>query len=207
MVNVPDFDTLYRADPDPWQVASSFYEQRKRAVLLACLTRSSYASAWDPACGTGDLAAELVSRADAVVATDSSAEAVRLTAARCAGLPQVSTERISQPGRPARPEAGFALVVIAEFAYYLADPERARLWSVIAEESAPTAEIVVVHWRHRPHDGYVSGADANLEAIQALTGLAAAGPATAPTAPAGPGWVRAVHHDDRDFVLDVLVRE
>ena len=23
MVNVPDFDTLYRADPDPWQVASA----------------------------------------------------------------------------------------------------------------------------------------------------------------------------------------
>ncbi|HEY5786611.1 MAG TPA: class I SAM-dependent methyltransferase [Microlunatus sp.] len=211
MVIVPDFDTLYRSDPDPWQVASSFYEQRKRAVLLACLTRASYASAWDPACGTGDLAAELAHRADAVVATDSSAEAVRLTAARCAGLPQVSTGQIRQPGRPERPEASFALVVIAEFAYYLADPERARLWSVIAEESAPTAEIVVVHWRHRPHDGYLSGADANLEAIQSLTGPAAAPTATAaPAAPAAPAvrsWVRAVHHDDRDFVLDVLVRD
>ena len=41
MVNVPDFDTLYRDDPDPWQVASSFYEQRKRAVLLASLTRAA----------------------------------------------------------------------------------------------------------------------------------------------------------------------
>ena len=89
MVNVPDFDTLYRADPDPWQVASSFYEQRKRAVVLASLTRARYRSAWDPGCGTGELAVHLATRADSVLATDISGEAVRLTAARCAELHQV----------------------------------------------------------------------------------------------------------------------
>ena len=98
MVNVPDFDTLYRADPDPWDVASSFYEQRKRAVLLACLTRPSYASVWDPACGTGEPAAELVTRTDSGVATDSSMEAV--PAARRAAA---ANARATPPTAPIAP--------------------------------------------------------------------------------------------------------
>ncbi|HYI57876.1 MAG TPA: hypothetical protein VEX66_06885 [Microlunatus sp.] len=35
MVDVPDFDALYRQDPDPWGVASSFYERRKLQIVLA----------------------------------------------------------------------------------------------------------------------------------------------------------------------------
>lgn len=97
MVNVPDFDTLYRADPDPWQVTSSFYEQRKQAVLLASLTRPTYVSAWDPACGTGELAAGLALRVDSLLATDASPEAVRITTARCAGLSQVTASRSASP--------------------------------------------------------------------------------------------------------------
>ena len=193
MVDVPDFDALYRADPDPWKVGSSFYEQRKLAVLLACLTRRSYVSAWDPSCGTGELAAGLALRADTVVATDSSEEAVRLTATRCSGVSQVTVARVRQPGRPPRPAGDFALTVIAEFAYYLTGSARDEFWTLVDELSAPTAEIVVIHWRHRPHDGYLSGADVNLEAIQRLT-------------ESGSGWTRSVHHDDADFVLDVLVR-
>jgi SAM-dependent methyltransferase len=192
MVNVPDFDTLYRADPDPWQVASSFYERRKRAVLLASLTRATYASAWDPGCGTGELAAQLANRADAVLATDTSAEAVRLTAARCAELPRVAAERIRQPGLPGPGDLGFDLIVVAEFAYYLTAPDRAEMWRTISAAAAEDAEIVVIHWRHDPHDAHLSGFDVNAEAVRALT--------------SEPGWRPVVHHDDQDFVLDVLRR-
>ena len=59
MVKVPDFDALYEADPDPFQVRSSFYEQRKIGLVLDCLTKPTYAAAWDPACGVGELAARL----------------------------------------------------------------------------------------------------------------------------------------------------
>jgi len=193
MVNVPDFDTLYRDDPDPWQVASSFYEQRKRAVLLASLTRAAYASAWDPGCGTGELAAQLVHRADAVLATDTSAEAVRLTASRCSELPQVAVGRIRQPGLPAPAVGGFDLIVVAEFAYYLPATDRAEMWRTISSAAAQDAEIVVIHWRHLPHDAHLSGFDVNAEAVRALT--------------SEPGWHGVVRHDDQDFVLDVLRRD
>ncbi|HEU5485784.1 MAG TPA: class I SAM-dependent methyltransferase [Microlunatus sp.] len=192
MVDVPDFDALYRDDPDPWRVASSFYERRKLDVVLASLTRESYRTAWDPACGTGELAARLVRRVDTVVATDAAAEAVRLTAARCAELPEVTVGRITQPGLPERPSDGFDLIVAAEFAYYLPAEDRVSMWGVVDAAAGRAAELVVVHWRHRPHDAYLSGLDANLEAVERLTTTS--------------DWYAAVRHDDQDFVLDVLLR-
>lgn len=194
MVKIPDFDSLYRDDPDPWQVASSFYERRKLDVVMASLTEECYRAAWDPACGTGELVARLAGRAGTVLATDSSAEAVRLTAARCAGLAPVTVGRIRQPGRPVLPHGGFDLVVVAEFAYYLPLDDRAALWDMLTAAAAPAAEIVLVHWRRRPHDGYLSGTDVNLEALRRLLD-------------SGRGWYAAVRHDDREFVLDVVRRD
>jgi hypothetical protein len=127
-----------------------------------------------------------------VLATDASVEAVRLTAARCAELPQVAPARIRQPGPPDRGGGGFDLTVIAEFAYYLPEADRAEMWRVIWSAAAEDAEIVVIHWRHRPHDAHLSGVDVNAEAVAALTNE--------------PGWRTAVRHDDEDFVLDVLRR-
>jgi hypothetical protein len=62
MIDLPDFDALYRDDPDPWQVRSSFYEQRKLDIVLAGLQRPRYRSAWDPACGVGELRTRPTSR-------------------------------------------------------------------------------------------------------------------------------------------------
>lgn len=190
MIEVPDFDAVYRADPDPWRVSSSFYEQRKLAVVLASLTRPAYVSAWDPAAGTGALAAELSHRAESVLATDGSVEAIRLIGRRCAELPNVEVHQLSQPERPGRD--GFDLVVVAEFAYYLEPAARTDMWKVLSDVTAPTAELLAVHWRHRPHDGYLSGADVQTEAVDRLGEY---------------GWQTVVRHDDRDFVLDVLRRE
>lgn len=194
MIQTPDFDAVYRDDPDPWQVASSFYEQRKLALVLACLTRARYASAWDPASGTGELAAKLAGRVDSVLATDGSPEAVQLTTRRCAAVSAVAVRHLSQPERPGWWRgAGFELIVVAEFAYYLSAEDRCAMWPVFSASAAPSAEMLLVHWRHRPHDGYLSGAEVQLEALESLT--------------TSHDWFRVVHHDDQDFVLDVVRRE
>jgi SAM-dependent methyltransferase len=190
---IPDFEAMYAADPDPWRVGSSFYEGRKRDLVLAALARPTYAAAWDPACGTGHLVERLAERCGTVLAGDASARAVELTTARCGPLPNVAVRRSALPAAPGRcPDAGFDLVVVAEFLYYLSPEDRLASLARVDALAAPAgAEVVAVHWRHRPHDGWLSGADVQQE-IVAFLGQR--------------GWSGAVHLDDPDFVLDSLVR-
>ena len=49
------FDDMYAANRDPWSLASRWYEQRKYAVTLACLTRPRYRRAFEPGCSIGVL--------------------------------------------------------------------------------------------------------------------------------------------------------
>lgn len=185
----PDFDAYYRADPDPWDVGTSAYERRKRAVLLACLRRERYAAAWDPACGTGHLTADLAGRCARVEAADASAEAVRIAAERCAGLPVTVAHR----ALPEAPEPGFHpdLLVLSEVYYYLPDATRAATVDVLDARAARTSELVVVHWDGAPDDAWLSGPAAQLEVVSQL---------------AARGWVHRIHHDDDGFLLDTLTR-
>ncbi len=189
VIDVPDFDSLYRADPDPWRVRSSFYEQRKLQVVLATLGAARYASAWDPACGVGELAARLAPRATRVLATDASAEAVSLTRTRCQDLSEVTVRRLALPTEPAA--GSFDLVVISEFFYYLTAADRRAALTMIDAQLGPDGELVSLHWRHKPHDAHLSGAEVQLEIGRQLQPL---------------GWRPVVRHDDRDFVLTTFER-
>jgi hypothetical protein len=191
MIDLPDFDALYRRDPDPWKVRSSFYEQRKLSIVLACLQHSRYRFAWDPACGVGELAAELTTRSERVLASDASAEAVRLTGQRGAGLTGLEIRQLALPARPPAPPGGFDLVVLSEFLYYLSAAERVATLAAVDAAAGEDAEVVSVHWRHHPHDAWLSGADVETEVVDGLVGL---------------GWRHRVRHDDRDFVVDGLER-
>jgi SAM-dependent methyltransferase len=183
---VPDFDAVYRADPDPWRVRSSHYETRKLAIVLACLSRESYRKAWDPGCGIGELAAHLASRADWILATDGSAEAVSLARGRCAGLGNVVLTQLKLPG--IAPVGDADLIVLSEFWYYLAQDARRESLEMIRCASSYDAELLSVHWRQRPHDAWLSGEDVQAEIASRLEAT---------------GWSRLVHHEDEAFVLNV----
>jgi len=181
---LPDFDALYSADPDPWQVSSTWYEQRKLAVLLSSLPRRHYPRAWEPGCGPGITTTALADRAGELVATDSSQAAVDLAVERCKGLSHVTVERSVLPEVPVTPPVD--LVVVAEFLYYVEDLRAAleSLWSV----TAPGAHMVFLHWAHRPDDAFRSGPDMHAQiAIDAVDRNA----------------LRLVSHADRDFSLDI----
>lgn len=192
MIDIPDFDALYRRDPDPWKVRSSFYEQRKLAIVLACLNAPTYRFAWDPACGVGELAARLALRTERLLATDASTEAVQLTAQHCRGLAQVQVQEWALPAAPPEPSRGFDLVVLSEFFYYLSAADRSTTLSMLDAVTTDDAEIVSVHWRYKPHDAWLSGEDVQTEVIDRLGAL---------------GWRHRVQHDDRDFVVDCLERD
>lgn len=178
----PDFETLYQHDADPFDVATSWYERRKEAVLLASLTQERYGSAWDSASGTGHLALALAGRCDRVLATDASPTAVRLTDALTRDAPRVRSIVSRLPERPVE-AASAELTVVAEVLYYLPDDERARTRDMLREQSG---ELVSVHWRHHPDDAYLSGAAATDELDAHLT--------------AG-GWTPAWRHEDIDFAM------
>jgi SAM-dependent methyltransferase len=189
VVKVPDFDALYGADPDPFHVRSSFYEQRKLGLVLDCLTKPSYSAAWDPACGIGELAARLAARAERVLASDASPQAVQLARRRCSASKNVEVKQLTQPSRPPSKTDAFDLMVVSEFAFYLTEEVRVATLDVLHGVAAEAAELVAVHWRHHPHNAYVSGEQVQEEVVSGLEPR---------------GWRHVVQHDDRDFIIDVL---
>jgi SAM-dependent methyltransferase len=191
VVRVPDFDALYAADPDPFHVRSSFYEQRKIGLILNCLTKPTYAAAWDPACGVGELAARVADRAERVLASDASSQAVHLARRRCSSIKNVEVMQLPLPQRPPNEGDPFDLIVVSEFVYYLPVEARRSTLHLLHEVSAEGGELVAVHWRHHPQDAYVSGEQVQEEVVSALEPL---------------GWRHVVQHDDRDFIIDVLER-
>ncbi|WP_137122283.1 class I SAM-dependent methyltransferase [Segeticoccus rhizosphaerae] len=197
MPEAPDFEALYRRDPDPFRVRTSWYERRKQGIVLASLCRQTYPAAWDVACGTGDLALALAPRCTQLLATDDSERAVQLTAELTTGT-QVDVRHHSLPADPATsaPPTGstgpFDLIVLAEVLYYLTKEARMATYALVDDAAKPVAEVVAVHWRHRPHDAHLSGADVNRELGEVL---------------ARRRWSVAVRHDDQDFALTSWVRE
>lgn len=195
MIDTPDLSDVHppwpeRPDPGPTTVRASFYEERKLATVLASLSQPRYRHVWDAACGTGELAARLAGRADELLATDSTVQAVRLARSRCHDLPQVHVHGWELPAAP--PDlAGLDLVVLSEIAYHLTEPERAALVSTLDAVAGDDAEVVALHWRYRPHDATLSGEEVETELVDRLTAL---------------GWRHRVQHDDEDFVLDSLER-
>ena len=186
MTEIPDFDALYRAEPDPWSVRTSPYEQRKLSITLACLNRPRYVAAWDPACGVGELAFRLADRADRVLATDASAEAVALTRQRCADRAgvEVAQSRLPLPST----WTGLDLIVLSEFCYYLEAADRRSMLTMINSVAADNAEVLSVHWRFKPHDGWLSGESVQREIAGGLRRS---------------GWTQTTHHLDTNFILDV----
>ena len=151
---LPDFDAMYGADADPWDVETSWYERRKLAVLLATLPREHYARAWEPGCGPG------------VVSTRARRPGRRAGRQRRLGRPRwrwpgggPAPRRTCGTSVSELPEVPLDgpvdLLVVAEFLYYVADLPAAldALWSACA----PGAHVVFLHWAHHPHDAHRGG--------------------------------------------------
>jgi len=178
------FEALYEGSADPWQVGSSWYEQRKRSILLASLPRLRYRSAWEPGCSLGHLTAELAQRCDRLLSSDISPRAVA-GARHLVAADNVTIDVAQTPVQV--PELGSGscdLVVLSEFLYYLPDRARAATIELAGELLAPGGHVVVAHWRGHPADAHCSGEQANAEVVAAFGSSL-------------------VHHVDEHFVLDV----
>lgn len=141
---VPDyFDALYRAE-DPFGYRTSWYEERKRQILVATLPNRRFANAWEIGCSNGELTAALAPRCRKLLATDISLRAVELAATRNRQHPQVSVQCAVHPEQ--WPGGQFDLIVLSEVGYYLAADKLADTIDRIAGSLSADGVFVACHW-------------------------------------------------------------
>ncbi|MBF4574608.1 SAM-dependent methyltransferase [Frondihabitans sp. VKM Ac-2883] len=178
------FEATHLHATDPWSVETSWYEIRKRAVLLAALPRERYGAVLEIGCSTGVLTEELAGRSDRILAVDLAESAVQTARERLAGLAHV---RVAQGDvSDGLPAGQWDLVVVSEVAYYLDEAVWRDLIGAIASQFTEGGTVVACHWRHPASDFRQSG-----DAVHhALT--------------QHPEFTTVVHHEEPDFVLDVV---
>jgi trans-aconitate methyltransferase len=180
------FAQMYAAHDDPWQFRTRWYEQRKRALTLAALPRSTYDRVFEPGCSIGLLTTALAPRCRELVASDVSDAAVTACRAATAGFPHVTVARVQVPHD--WPDGRFDLVVLSELGYYLDAADLLVLVARAASSLSIGGTLLACHWRHGVADHLLSG-DAVHEAVHAH-----------------PDLVAASRHVEEDFRLDVLTR-
>ena len=178
------FAAMYAGAEDPWGFRSRWYEQRKREVTLAALTRPRYRRAFEPGCSIGVLTAALADRCDEVLAADVDECAVSTARSELARHGHVRVERLSVPQE--WPDGMFDLVVISEVAYYLASTELEQLLDCAVGSLAPRGTLLACHWRHPVPDYPATGDDVHQRLL------------------ARPELSQAVSHVEEDFRLDLL---
>lgn len=149
------FEALYRETPDPWQFATSPYEQRRYDVALAMLPARRYHRAFEPGCSIGELTARLAPRCDALLAMDCSPTAVRTARERCRDLPNVTVAVGELPG--AWPASRFDLIVLSEIGYYFDRTDLAALAGRAVDALRPGGTLLALHWRGESEDHVLHG--------------------------------------------------
>lgn len=180
------FETLYARSDDPWDVRGAWYEQRKRAILLASLGKPRYRSAFEPGCGNGEMSLALADRCERLLACDGAASALEAARRR---VPDAATRGIRFEARRLPTDwprdDTFDLVVLSELAYYFDEDAITAMLTGAAANLATDGELVLCHYLHDFDDRVTSTATVH--------GIA----------DALPGLRRSLHHRDEAFVLDI----
>jgi SAM-dependent methyltransferase len=176
-------DEFYSKSPDPWQFRTSWYERRKREIVVASLPRRRFGSCWELGCSVGELTAALAPRCARVLATDGNAVAVQQARGRVREFPHAAVEQQIHPDD--WPNELFDLIVFSELGYnFDADSLRA-LADRLATTLLPSGMLVGCHWRHAIPNCPISGDEVHRIVAAALS------------------LPRLVQHVEEDFVLDI----
>ncbi|NCE83412.1 SAM-dependent methyltransferase [Pseudomonas sp. Q1] len=186
-VATPYFDQLFAGNDDPWAFRQRWYEQRKRALTLAVLTRAHYTSIFEPGCANGELSAELATRCDQLVCCDTAATAVGLAKTRLSAFPHAQVQQRRLPEQ--WPTGQFELIVLSELGYYLDAADLRRLIDFALASLAPNGQLLACHWRP-----LIEGCPQTAEQVHALLQQRL-------------GMHPVVQHHEEDFLLDLWSRD
>ncbi|CAN5920702.1 SAM-dependent methyltransferase [soil metagenome] len=182
------FDAMYGHSTDPYALRTRWYEQRKRAVLMAALPHPRYGRAFEPGCGAAELTVELAARCDHLLASDFSDNAVIAARQRTESLDNVRVDKHVLPRDWPTSEAPFDLIVLSEVGYFL-DPFAMReVARCCAASLSPEGVLVACDWRPDFKERALS-----TEAVHAAL--------------ADLGLPQCVRHDEDDFLLRVWSRD
>jgi SAM-dependent methyltransferase len=165
---VEHFERLAREAEDPWDYATSEYEQRKYRRTLEYLPERT-GRTLELGCSVGVFTAMLAPRCDHLVAVDFSPTALQRARARLGDADHVELLQRKLPEE--MPSGPFETIVCAEVLYY---------WSVelvqdglrrIEAALAPGGTLLAVHWRLPDPRRELTGDDVH-EILDAATSLA-----------------------------------
>lgn len=179
------FDDFYARNDDPWGFESRWYEERKRAILLASLPSRALGKVLEIGCATGLITRELAARAESVIAVDASTAALDAAYARVGRDSTVSLQRGAVPED--WPAGTFDTIVLSEVGYYLSSRDLERTIALMDAALRADGCIVACHWRHPVAEYPLSGDDVH-RALRAAS------------------WDTLVLHEEEDFLLEVFCR-
>lgn len=182
------FDAMYGASDDPYGLRTRWYEERKRAVLLAALPARRYRRAYEPGCGAGELTIGLAARCDEVLASDASQRAVAIARERNRGLHNVRIEQHALPGDWPGDAGAFDLVVLSELGYFLDATAMREVASGCARSLGADGTLVACDWL----PDFAQRVMPTRDVHAALVGI---------------GLTRLVRHEEDDFLLQVWSRD
>jgi SAM-dependent methyltransferase len=148
--------SFFDGEDDPWRFRSSWYEARKRAIVLASLPTQRYLSGFEPGCANGELSFVLADRCDTLLVADCVTKAVDLARARTAALTHVHVTQMAVPNE--WPSKMFDLIVISELGYYLTVQELEDLAHKVRASLRRDGTVLACHWR-RPIAGLAMNGD------------------------------------------------
>ncbi|QKZ13972.1 SAM-dependent methyltransferase [Spirosoma sp. KUDC1026] len=161
------FDDVYRANDDPWQFATSPYEQAKYEATMAALPNAQYHNAFEIGCSIGVLSAMLAGRCDKLLAVDASELPLKAARERLASYPNVTVEQLSVPNQ--FPTDQFDLILLSEVGYYLSRPDLMRLRQQLIDNLVPQGHLLLVHWTPFVPDYPLTGDEVHEQFMESVT--------------------------------------
>jgi 2-polyprenyl-3-methyl-5-hydroxy-6-metoxy-1,4-benzoquinol methylase len=138
------FDEMYRANPDPWNFATSAYEAEKYAATLAALPRDHFRSGLEVGCSIGILTQLLATRCDCVLGVDVSAVAITRAIQLAQHATHICFARLEIP--VAWPAERFDLVIVSEVLYFLTPEQIVTTAGRIVDSLDADGVVGVVNW-------------------------------------------------------------
>ena len=165
-----DFETRYRADPDPWDYQDSDYERRKYAATLAACGDGPFGRALELGGSIGVFSALLAPRCERLLTIDVAPTAIRPGARTPRRLSSGGRDRGRDPG--GHPRGPYDLIVASEILYYLSDDELAGTFAMFERELLTGGSVVAVHWRPAGTERTRDAAQAHAELARLLVPVA-----------------------------------